>query len=85
MEPETKSKREWEKKKDSEGERASPGQTHFALFPLSSLSFFTHRLHTFYSKICLKMFCKTKSVKLLNYHSGKLTPASSYKLIRVRN
>lgn len=31
------------------------------------------------------MFSKKKSVKMLNYHSGKLTSASSYVFIRVRN
>lgn len=31
------------------------------------------------------MFSKKKSVKMLNYHSGKLTSASSYRFIRVRN
>lgn len=84
-EPETKSESDWERKKDRERERASPGQTHFALFPLSNLSFFALRLNTFSSKICLKMFCKKKSLKMLNYHSWILTPASSYMLIRVRN
>lgn len=57
---------------ECERDRASPGQTHFALFPLSNFSVFTHRF--------LQI-----SVKMLNYHSGKLTSASSYVFIRVRN
>lgn len=76
--------RAWERKKDSESKRASPGQTHFALFPLSNHSLFTQTLHIFQQNLP-EIFLQEEISEDVELPQWEINPRQQLLVVRLRN